>query len=129
MGIVADFAHLFVKIELDIVDIVDVVLMEIDEVVDFGFVIDGIVAPFRHVGCSVYVAQHAEGRIGCKPRFIFLKKGLEFVGCEDSLTVLGEQFAGKFVFSVVDAFIVNLRESVELTSEVIEVVLAFLVVK
>ncbi len=120
-GIVVDLAHLFVEMELDIVDIVYVVTVVINEAGHLFFVVYGILTPLAEFGSVVHVAQHAERGIRGEPLAVLIDKLLEFRRVESLLPFLGEYLARILVFSFVDTLIVDRRERIKLLAQVLEV--------
>ena len=124
MGVVAGAPQLTVEVVLHEVDEGYVVVVLCAVAVDAVAVVDGHLAPLRHVGGAELVAQAAESGIGTQPFYVAVDEVLVGLATEDGGLLLGIDFAHEVHLALGDALVVNLLEGVELAAERLVVLLA-----
>ena len=124
MGIVNCLLQLDVQMILDEVVECDVGVT-IEAVDELGAV--GDVFPTVKVGCAEHVAEVAERRIGTQPVIVFIKECLECRRSKCLGTLLGIDEAQIVPLGLCDALVVNLRQSVQLLLQGVELLHLLLV--
>ncbi len=127
-GVLMGVGHLLIEDELYEIPEGDVLVglrPTVGQFLAVGLIPDAVVGPLREVGCAVLVAKRAELGVRHEPVLVLL---------EELAVGVGAKRLGAFLFvkrlevgelSVVDALVVNLRQGIELTALLLELLPQF----
>ncbi len=120
MGVVADLTQLTVQMVLHEVDLRHLrvaIAPGRSQLPDRLRIICSPLAPATEIGCTVPVAQGAEGGIGPQPRLVAAEKLDELLRSQRSGTLFGEQLLQIGGLRGVDPLVIHLRKGVELLAQ------------
>ena len=129
MRVIACLAELAVQMILQEIMEVDLAAVRVDEGLDAGVVIDGILTPLRVVGSVVFLAEHAPRGVGEEPVLVTGHELLIVLAALSRAEILCEELAQILEFCVVDALIVDSLEHIELDADLLVVREALLILK